>query len=717
MSGEVEDESDEPEPPEVAFCYNNVNTGITTPYTYIPLSADTSSQIRLLILLPGLPDADIQCCLQVTELNDIEEGPPDFEALSYVWGDVENTTPIQVDNAILHIGRNLRSALLHLRDEEQPRTLWVDAACINQKDLDERSTQVPLMGDIYTKATRAIAWLGCPCCLLADVKPGIIWDRRDHLRDNLRKINDLFTALHLLDEEAGLVADEGLQVIPKTGGCYEAIWRMDLPWDAILSDNPWWTRAWTLQEIVLARDAVLCMSNQEVAWDAFCRSIAHYKALGLPNFSGTWFGSKTNSGLEPLDMVIAMKEARETELFGHQDIGDELLYYLASCHWRDSSKPHDKIYAVLGMFDKDRQVGINVDYRATPADVFRTATKALLEQSGNLDVLGFCYPFKVPCPGVTGLPSWVPDWGSTGNLAAPLMNDAKGNPRTTHASRGLRSAPRWEDDDTTLVLQGHVVDTVAKVGSVKAATLMDDQNEGSLDMLFKDPALLAFEESCPMTYEDLDPDRPIRDLFSWHRNKSKVGAPAFNKFPSAMVADVISRQELHIEWQDMVASEFQGTSGPGPDDIFRDVLSTCTPCPSGPAENQRHFEEWIKELVFVRKLKGSKIHRISSTMFKTLAIGGGIWNTADGDDDSFASYTLHTVRRRLGITQSGRVCLLPSRAEVGDKIAVLRGGRVPVVLRARGGEGSRAFVGEAFVHGIMDGEVFDEEKCVDVRIT
>jgi hypothetical protein len=38
--------------------------------------------------------------------------------------------------------------------------LWVDAVCINQSDSAERTQQVLLMREIYTKANRVYAWLG-----------------------------------------------------------------------------------------------------------------------------------------------------------------------------------------------------------------------------------------------------------------------------------------------------------------------------------------------------------------------------------------------------------------------------------------------------------------------------------------------------------------------------------------------------------------------------
>jgi len=50
--------------------------------------------------------------------------------------------------------------LRRLRRSGQPRILWVDAICINQSDLVEKSHQVSFMGEIYSKTTQCLIWLG-----------------------------------------------------------------------------------------------------------------------------------------------------------------------------------------------------------------------------------------------------------------------------------------------------------------------------------------------------------------------------------------------------------------------------------------------------------------------------------------------------------------------------------------------------------------------------
>ena len=78
-----------------------------------------------------------------------------------------------------------------------------------------------------------------------------------------------------------------------------------------------------------------------------------------------------------------------------------------------------------------------------------------------------------------------------------------------------------------------------------------------------------------------------------------------------------------------------------------------------------------------------------------------------------------TMRRCCVITQAGYIGLVPSYAEVGDEIWVLFGGQVLYVLRDTGrkdilcGKRIHEFLGEAYVHGFMDGEVGKLDRTVD----
>lgn len=90
------------------------------------------------------------------------EPTSDFDALSYVWGDMKGKKPIYIDGKPLLVTRALYEILDNFRRHSQiaGRYLWVDAVCVNQEDLGERSSQVNLMSDIYGTASVVRFWLG-----------------------------------------------------------------------------------------------------------------------------------------------------------------------------------------------------------------------------------------------------------------------------------------------------------------------------------------------------------------------------------------------------------------------------------------------------------------------------------------------------------------------------------------------------------------------------
>jgi hypothetical protein len=76
--------------------------------------------------------------------------------------------------------------------------------------------------------------------------------------------------------------------------------------------------------------------------------------------------------------------------------------------------------------------------------------------------------------------------------------------------------------------------------------------------------------------------------------------------------------------------------------------------------------------------------------------------------------------RRFAVTLRGYFALVPRGARVGDQVAVFMHAAVPfVVRRVREGVGSRyELLGEAYVHGVMHGEVMEMEdlKMEDVTL-
>ena len=75
----------------------------------------------------------------------------------------------------------------------------------------------------------------------------------------------------------------------------------------------------------------------------------------------------------------------------------------------------------------------------------------------------------------------------------------------------------------------------------------------------------------------------------------------------------------------------------------------------------------------------------------------------------FSEHNYPGVWRRIFRTEGGYVGLAPCLADVGDKIAILKGGRVAYALRPVSTRWR--LLGDAYVHGIMRGEAFKEERC------
>ncbi|MCJ1476890.1 hypothetical protein MMC13_005559 [Lambiella insularis] len=208
------------------------------PYKYKPLN-EAAKEIRLMTLFAGpFSSEDIQISLGIKRfLADGSSADPKFEALSYAWGSTDDPARITVHDGALQrrtlaITRNLATALLYLRHEHKDRVLWIDAICVNQHDLAERSHQVQRMADIYTHAELVTAWLGS--------------DRDDsgyalRLLDSLgSRINlDWFTSrITPVSEEDRDWADI-TKPLPFGEAGYNAIWA--------LFDRPWFERIWIRQ--------------------------------------------------------------------------------------------------------------------------------------------------------------------------------------------------------------------------------------------------------------------------------------------------------------------------------------------------------------------------------------------------------------------------------------------------------------------------------------
>ena len=222
-----------------------------TTMKYRPLDP-VSKQIRLLKLHSGTEVEDIECHLEHVSLED----NPEFTALSYVWGDLTDTRTIYLHNVPFPVTKNLHSALRSIRSHtpDEMSILWVDALCINQQDLAERSCQVSLMQLIYSQAKHTIVWFG----LGNDLSKRAVRLITEMTNTFNREDNDLFNKPQMASAKVLRAAVHPLTHLVDRLEAWEAL--------GYLINLPWWSRVWVAQEIKLSKDPILLWGENTLRW-------------------------------------------------------------------------------------------------------------------------------------------------------------------------------------------------------------------------------------------------------------------------------------------------------------------------------------------------------------------------------------------------------------------------------------------------------------------
>ncbi|KAK2759641.1 heterokaryon incompatibility protein [Colletotrichum kahawae] len=397
---------------------------------YIPLPSKSS--FRLLELFPSSSrGAPLRGRLVQSDIT----YQPDYEALSYVWGDASPSEHILIDEHNVPITTNLHSALVHLRDSSEARTLWVDALCIDQSTHGERNQQVMIMGDIYKSARQVVVWLG-------------------EAADDSHLVFE-----HLKDESA----KKAWPNVPKPSP------RLRRAWLALIT-RPWFFRTWVIQEVALSRKAELMCGEDTAPWidlGSGRRSDISGGANGLSSkmsFAG-------NNPDHPISGFDADSHIWRLRLLKHGSDPISIMRHSRVCQ---TSEVEDRVYGILGLFEPGF---VTVDYDMPVEQIFRQFTEAVIRLTGDLRVLR--------CFGVgartESLPSWVPDFTNTttaGTLPLHSWHPPYGTPQelTYRVADGTSSSVPASElmqkilpgmffrDDGALLLRGKRVDTIRSLG-------------------------------------------------------------------------------------------------------------------------------------------------------------------------------------------------------------------------------------------------------------
>ena len=122
--------------------------------------------------------------------------------------------------------------------------LWIDALCVKQESVLEKNHQVPLMGPIYSNASSVLIWLGAS-------------------KGGLKKSLDILETLELNPAERfDLRMRTFGQLMP-------------------FAYNPYWSRAWIVQECVLASKLQIRCGSRKTREGCLRKLYAYLTAIEL----------------------------------------------------------------------------------------------------------------------------------------------------------------------------------------------------------------------------------------------------------------------------------------------------------------------------------------------------------------------------------------------------------------------------------------------------
>ena len=356
------------------------------PYSYG--SNLPAGKIRLIHLDPGSGKDPICCSLVEQDLSIAE-----FHALSYTWGDHTCTEAITCDGKLLTIRKNLFDALWQLREDEMLAPLWVDAVCINQTNTVEKTAQVKIMGDIYSRANLVITWLGVETDTDA---MGVSWLRKLYkmFRDRLNPSQE---------ESCAMPARLGIPNID------------DERWPALFKIfyRPYWFRVWIIQEFVLARELIVQCGRHRVGSEevlALGAMLEHYKTMrDVAEGNAPWDGV---ARIIPVPPVYELKLLKD-RLGNGESL--TLLHLLNRMRMFEASVPHDKIFSLVSL-SSDVTAGI-IDYGRNITDLQVEIAAECVQESLGFDLLSVAGSEDH----LEELPSWVPDWVCGGRRPVPFI--------------------------------------------------------------------------------------------------------------------------------------------------------------------------------------------------------------------------------------------------------------------------------------------------------
>ncbi|PMD62421.1 HET-domain-containing protein [Hyaloscypha bicolor E] len=416
-------------------------------YTYTPLNA-AKAEIRLIILLPGGFSDDIEIEIFHVESNYPEEEKnyeerstnlertfellqvgessrtPSYEAVSYAWGSEVDPYFISIrdrgrlDSNSLPVTQNLAEAMRYLRREDEARILWIDAVCINQQDLIERSVQVGRMADIFRNAKQVDVWLG-PESASSDVAVNLVHAVAADLV-TARNTKDTASRTVLPGSETDKLLANREALLPRIKALKE------------LCQRQWFTRLWIYQEYHLATAAIAYIGTRTLDMRDLYK-VLRFIYVDQPGrlvslqIKLTAFGRAADI-LKPIQrktrpLLLARRLKRSL-----------------------CTDERDRVYAILGLIRSEYRVEIVPDYTKSLQEVNKELFKCMMKLQHTAHMAGSLEERQC------GQPSWVPKLSQT--LSSFGLRSASG--RSKHEIL-------YERADESLRLPAKAIGTVTAI--------------------------------------------------------------------------------------------------------------------------------------------------------------------------------------------------------------------------------------------------------------
>jgi hypothetical protein len=612
-------------------------------YAYSALPGPETKTIRLIELFPSESNDEADIRIVTASLLDPER--PIYEAVSYCWGDPSDPLPLRCsDGSLIWVTQSLHGAVRRFQRQRQTRILWADAICINQSDTDEKSWQVAMMGAIYSSAERVLIWLGEQAErseVLEDFVPRLLLAKAvmEEKNDD-RQYNQI---------SAADMQEYGIPTMSSYGYGYFALRQV--------TERPWFRRVWIVQEVVLAKQAILICGHWSMPWKSLSDSwefVANTLLLGKA--LDAWYGTTAGHHIGALSFTLA-KASKEPLLLAH---------LLAWHSHAQATDPRDKVFALVGLAQPHTVA--EVDYDKSFERVFCDATVRILTLRQNLDVLSLA----VCRPRVTGsvLPSWSPDW-RVGEVSFPLALPESARIEASDGPTGFNFRASGESTYSTVTsqngmrlrLSGYDIDSVDRVGQA----LMSHRDA---------PVIWRFWS----VYDD------FRTLAGWARISGAFAGGAYECIDEAMI------------------------------NAFRRTLILGLPVP-GEIAGIKQFEHRLRTIGF---LGGPEIlnrwlpFKIFSSVLVILVFVPFMFQSVghSAPDNSWLVMVLGCGSgRRMIKTKRGFIGLASGDIRKGDSVVLLEGGKVPYIVRRTAEEDVYVLTGEAYIHDQVAGQEWDPERC------